>query len=105
MFQVLKTENYVETADVFAKLVQRERKRGFQLPTPLFQHTTRQEKMLKFYQSLPGIELGSALALAWEFSSVKEFLTCDKETLLERTKFHESKVELLYNLFRQKYTE
>jgi hypothetical protein len=63
----------------------KESRKGHALPCPL-RLTPNAEKVLPFYQSLPGVGFGTALLLASNFKSVKDFVNAAQvsiETFLD----------------------
>ena len=70
---VLFSGSQSESAQILFALAAKEGRKGYSLPCPL-SLTPNAEKVLPFYQSLPGVGFGTALLLAANFKSVKDFV-------------------------------
>jgi ERCC4-type nuclease len=71
--QILFSGSQAESAKILSALSAKESRKGHALPCPL-RLTANAEKVLPFYQSLPGVGFGTALLLAANFKSVKDFV-------------------------------
>lgn len=96
------TQSQMESASVLGSLLRMEEKKKFLLPRPL-KLSPLDEQMLSFYQTLPGVGLGTALQLVHGFSSLNDLAKSAPATIMNRTQLSEKKAREIQTYFRRTF--
>ncbi|TRY61353.1 hypothetical protein TCAL_01790 [Tigriopus californicus] len=96
------TQSQMESASVLGALLRGEEKKKFLLPRPL-KLSPLDEQILAFYQTLPGVGLGTALQLVHGFSSLGDLARSAPATIMNRTHLSEKKAREIQSYFRRAF--
>lgn len=87
---------------MIAALLAKETRKGFLLPRPLKINDTT-ERLLPFYQSLPGVGLGTALLLAASFRSAADLTQAALVTIMRKANMDQVKAAKIHEYLRRRF--